>query len=206
MEMKDGVVDLSVASTDARDMQGYPRESLGKCIELLGTSLGRHGTLAALGLLVDLFKRVGSASVPYFGGLSGTFIPVSEDACMGDAIRNQALEYAAYLAMTAVCSVGVDMFGVHWPEDWSEEDMANLIGGVILDEAAIGVYNQKCVSVRLIPVNDVPRSDLWELFLGGAGLLGCAPIWDVGKRKDWLPRDFITRFSRIPPVLHSLRS
>ncbi len=204
IEDKDGIVDLSIASSDDRDANGKPTNSLAYAIEQLGLSFGHHGSIAALAMVIDAIKRAGAFRVSYHGGLSGTFIPVSEDAGMADAAHAGALGFERYMAMTAVCSVGIDMFPVYWPDGVPAKDFAYQIAGIIADQTAIGVFTGKTTSVRILPVKGIKPGD-WVYFIGGAGLLGSAPVWDI-KADKFSPEKFVTAQGRIPAPIYSLRN
>jgi len=161
-----GIIDLSLAPTPAIG------DSVAHILEEMGLeSVGSHGTTAALALLNDAVKKGGLMAGMYVGGLSGAFIPVSEDAGMIDAVRKGSLSLEKLEAMTSVCSVGLDMIAV--PGDTPEE----VISGIIADECAIGVVNHKTTAVRLIPV---PGKSVGESVEFG-GLLGTAPIMAVNR-------------------------
>ena len=178
-----GIIDLSLAPTPAvGDSVAYILEEMGL------ESCGAHGTTAALAMLNDAVKKGGVMASSHVGGLSGAFIPVSEDAGMIKAARSGALE-----AMTAVCSVGLDMIVI--PGDTSAE----IISGIIADEAAIGMVNSKTTAVRVIPA--IGKKPGEEIDFGG--LLGYGPIMDVN-RND--PSKFIHRGGRIPAPLQSLKN
>jgi len=183
-----GIVDLSLAPTPAiGDSVAYILEEMGieKC--------GAHGTTAALALLNDAVKKGGVMASSYVGGLSGAFIPVSEDAGMIDAVACGALSLEKLEAMTCVCSVGLDMIAV--PGDTSAETIA----AIIADEAAIGMVNSKTTAVRIIPAKDSKVGDIVEF----GGLLGRAPVMPVSKFSSV---DFVSRGGRIPAPIHSLRN
>ena len=183
-----GIVDLSLAPTPA---QG---DSVARILENMGLErCGAHGTTAALALLNDAVKKGGVMASSHVGGLSGAFIPVSEDAGMIEAVECGALSIEKLEAMTAVCSVGLDMIAV--PGDTS----ASTISGIIADEIAIGVINNKTTAVRLIPVIGKGVGEAVEF----GGLLGTAPIM---KLSDYSSADFIARGGRIPAPIHSLRN
>lgn len=183
-----GIVDLSLAPTPAvGDSVAYILEEMG--LEKCGT----HGTTAALALLNDAVKKGGVMATSYVGGLSGAFIPVSEDAGMIDAVINGALSLDKLEAMTCVCSVGLDMICV------PGETSANTIAAIIADEAAIGMINNKTTAVRIIPA---PGKKVGENVEFG-GLLGTGPIMAVNNYKS---DDFIERGGRIPAPIHSLRN
>lgn len=205
IEDKDGIVDLSIAASDDRDNAGVPTNSFARAIEQLGVKFGHHGSLAALALVIDTVKKAGVFKVSYYGGLSGTFIPVSEDAGMAHVVHEGALDFNKYMAMTAVCSVGIDMFPVYWPDSVSKEEFAYHLAGLIADQMAIGVFTGKTTSVRILPVNIEPGR--WVYFLGGAGLLGAAPVWDIGiEKRAFAPVKFVTAKGRIPAPIFSLKN
>lgn len=181
-----GIVDLSLAPTPAiGDSVAYILESIGleKC--------GCPGTTAALAMLNDAVKKGGVMASSHVGGLSGAFIPVSEDAGMIEAAKCGALTIEKLEAMTAVCSVGLDMIAI--PGDTTPE----IISGIIADEIAIGVVNNKTTAVRLIP-----HGKAGDMITFG-GLLGEAPVIPVSK---YSPATMIRRGGRIPAPLQSLRN
>ncbi|MBQ6998378.1 MAG: PFL family protein [Clostridia bacterium] len=183
-----GIVDLSLAPTPAvGDSVAYILEEMGieKC--------GAHGTTAALALLNDAVKKGGVFASSYVGGLSGAFIPVSEDAGMISAASIGALSLEKLEAMTCVCSVGLDMIVV--PGDTS----ASTISAIIADEAAIGMINNKTTAVRLIPAPGKNVGDVVEF----GGLLGTGPVMKVS---EYSSDEFIARGGRIPAPIHSLRN
>lgn len=183
-----GIVDLSLAPTPAiGDSVAYILEEMG--LEKCGT----HGTTAALALLNDAVKKGGVMASSYVGGLSGAFIPVSEDAGMIDAVLKGALSLEKLEAMTCVCSVGLDMIVV--PGDTSAET----ISAIIADESAIGVVNQKTTAVRIIPAPGKKVGDTVEF----GGLLGSGPVMKVN---SFGSTEFIKRGGRIPAPLHSLKN
>ena len=183
-----GIVDLSLAPTPAQgDSVAHILENMG--LERCGT----HGTTAALAMLNDAVKKGGVMASSHVGGLSGAFIPVSEDAGMIAAVECGSLSLEKLEAMTAVCSVGLDMIAV--PGDTP----ASTISGIIADEIAIGVINNKTTAVRLIPAYGKKVGDAVEF----GGLLGTAPIMEVNKNSS---EDFIARGGRIPAPIHSLRN
>ncbi|MEG1427141.1 MAG: PFL family protein [Oscillospiraceae bacterium] len=183
-----GIVDLSLAPTPAiGDSVAYILEEMGL------EQCGAHGTTAALALLNDAVKKGGVMASSHVGGLSGAFIPVSEDAGMIAAARSGALTLNKLEAMTSVCSVGLDMIII--PGDTSAE----IISGIIADEAAIGMVNSKTTAVRLIPAIGKKAGE--ELNFGG--LLGGGPIMAVNTNS---PRVFIDRGGRIPAPLQSLKN
>ena len=156
-------------------------------------STGAHGTTAALAMLNDAVKKGGTMASSHVGGLSGAFIPVSEDAGMIDAVNRGALTIEKLEAMTSVCSVGLDMIAI--PGDTPED----VICGIIADEAAIGTINGKTTAVRIIPA--VGKSVGDEIVFGG--LLGSAPVMEVN---TYSPAKFVSRGGRIPAPIHSLRN
>lgn len=183
-----GIIDLSLAPTPAvGDSVAYILENMGlqKC--------GGPGTTAALALLNDAVKKGGVMASSHVGGLSGAFIPVSEDAGMIDAARCGALTLEKLEAMTAVCSVGLDMIAI--PGDVT----AATICGIIADEISIGVANTKTTAVRVIPA--IGKNVGEEVTFGG--LLGSAPIMPVNR---YSPEKFISRGGRIPAPIHSLKN
>lgn len=183
-----GIVDLSLAPTPAiGDSVAYILEEMG--LEKCGT----HGTTAALALLNDAVKKGGVMASSYVGGLSGAFIPVSEDAGMIEAALSGALSLEKLEAMTCVCSVGLDMIVV--PGDTSAET----ISAIIADEAAIGVVNTKTTAVRIIPAPGKKVGDKVEF----GGLLGSGPVMKVN---PFSSSEFIKRGGRIPAPMHSLKN
>ena len=183
-----GIVDLSLAPTPAiGDSVAHILEEMG--LEKCGT----HGSTAALALLNDAVKKGGVMASSHVGGLSGAFIPVSEDIGMIEAAACGALGLDKLEAMTCVCSVGLDMIAL--PGDTS----AATIAAIIADEAAIGMINNKTTAVRLIPAPGKKVGDFVEF----GGLLGRAPVIPV---HPFASDDFIARGGRIPAPLHSLRN
>ena len=183
-----GIVDLSLAPTPAVG------DSVAHILEEMGLeSCGACGTTACLALLNDAVKKGGVMASSHVGGLSGAFIPVSEDAGMIDAARAGALCIEKLEAMTAVCSVGLDMIAV--PGDTS----ADILSAIIADEAAIGMVNSKTTAVRLIPAIGKNEGD--ELEFGG--LFGSAPIMPVNR---FSPAKLIARGGRIPAPMQSLKN
>lgn len=183
-----GIVDLSLAPTPAvGDSVAYILEEMGL------ESVGTHGTTAALALLNDAVKKGGVMACNHVGGLSGAFIPVSEDAGMIDAVNNGALNLEKLEAMTAICSVGLDMIAI------PGETPAESIAAMIADEAAIGVINHKTTAVRIIPAKDTKVGDMVEF----GGLLGRAPVMQVN---PYASTDFILRGGRIPAPIHSFKN
>lgn len=183
-----GIIDLSLAPTPA---QG---DSVGEVLEKIGLAqVGAPGTTAALAMLNDQVKKGGIMASSYVGGLSGAFIPVSEDANMIDAAKSGCLKIEKLEAMTCVCSVGLDMIAI--PGATS----AATISGLIADEAAIGMINQKTTAVRVIPVEG---KDVGEMANFG-GLMGYAPIIPVNQTSC---EAFVTRGGRIPAPVHSFKN
>ena len=183
-----GVVDLSLAPTPAAG------DSVARILEEMGLeTCGTHGTTAALALLNDAVKKGGVMASGHVGGLSGAFIPVSEDEGMINAVRKGVLNIEKLEAMTCVCSVGLDMIAV--PGDTSEETIA----AIIADEAAIGVINTKTTAVRIIPAPGKFAGDTVEF----GGLLGSAPVMRVNEASS---KKFIERGGRIPAPIHSLKN
>jgi uncharacterized protein (UPF0210 family) len=183
-----GIVDLSLAPTPAvGDSVAYILEEIGL------EQCGCPGTTAALALLNDAVKKGGVMACSKIGGLSGAFIPVSEDAGMIEAARSGALTIEKLEAMTAVCSVGIDMVII--PGDTTAETIA----AIIADEAAIGMVNNKTTAVRIIPAIGMSEGD--ELDWGG--LFGKGPVMPVGKPS---PARFIRRGGLIPAPMQSLKN
>ena len=183
-----GIIDLSLAPTPAVG------DSVAEILEEIGLEhVGAPGTTAALAMLNDQVKKGGVMASSYVGGLSGAFIPVSEDQGMIDAVTLGALTIEKLEAMTCVCSVGLDMIAI--PGDTP----ATTISGIIADEAAIGMINQKTTAVRLIPVIGKTVGDTVEF----GGLLGYAPVIPVNK---YSCEKFVTRGGRIPAPIHSFKN
>ena len=183
-----GIVDLSLAPTPAvGDSVAYILEEMGL------EQCGAHGTTAALALLNDAVKKGGVMASSHVGGLSGAFIPVSEDAGMIAAARSGALTLSKLEAMTSVCSVGLDMIVL--PGDTSAE----ILSAILADEAAIGMVNSKTTAVRLIPA--IGKGSGEELSFGG--LLGSGPVMEVNRKS---PGKFIARGGRIPAPMQSLKN
>ena len=183
-----GIVDLSLAPTPARgDSVAYVLSEMG--LEMAGVP----GTTAALAMLNDMVKKGGVMASSHVGGLSGAFIPVSEDIGMIEAAAANCLTLEKMEAMTCVCSVGLDMIAI--PGDTS----ANTIAGIIADEAAIGMVNNKTTAVRVIPAPGKKAGDSVNF----GGLFGFAPIMKVNQHNN---DEFIERGGRIPAPLHSLRN
>ncbi|MCR4646395.1 MAG: PFL family protein [Oscillospiraceae bacterium] len=183
-----GIVDLSLAPTPAvGDSVAHILEGMG--LEQCGT----HGTTAALALLNDAVKKGGVMASSNVGGLSGAFIPVSEDQGMIDAAVAGTLCLEKLEAMTAVCSVGLDMIVV--PGDITAETLS----AIIADEAAIGMVNNKTTAVRLIPAVGLQEGEMLEF----GGLLGSGPVMPINRKS---PAKFIARGGRIPAPMHSIKN
>lgn len=183
-----GILDLSLAPTPEIG------DSVGRILEEIGLeACGAHGTTAALALLNDAVKKGGIMASSSVGGLSGAFIPVSEDEGMINAVKSGALTFDKLEAMTSVCSVGLDMIAI--PGNTDE----TTISAIIADEAAIGVINNKTTAVRIIPVYGKDLGDTASF----GGLLGYAPIMAVSKFSS---ADFINRGGRIPAPIHSFKN
>lgn len=188
LEVPFGILDLSLAPTPAVG------DSVARILEEMGLeAAGAPGTTAALAMLTDMVKKGGVMASTNVGGLSGAFIPVSEDEGMVEAVRLGAINLEKLEAMTCVCSVGLDMIAI--PGSTS----ADTISGIIADELAIGMVNNKTTAVRLIPVPGKEAGD-WAEF---GGLLGGAPIMKVN---TFSCADFIARGGRIPSPIHSFRN
>lgn len=183
-----GVIDLSLAPTPAEG------DSVAGIFQAMGLEhAGAHGTTAALAMLNDAVKKGGIMASSHVGGLSGAFIPVSEDAGMIEAASLGCLTFDKLEAMTSVCSVGLDMIAI--PGDTN----VSTIAGIIADEMAIGMINKKTTAVRVIPV---PNKKVGEVAVYG-GLFGEAPIMLIGSLSS---EKFITRGGRIPAPIHSLNN
>lgn len=183
-----GIIDLSLAPTPAVG------DSVAEILEEIGLErVGAPGTTAALAMLNDQVKKGGVMASSYVGGLSGAFIPVSEDQGMIDAVAMGALNIEKLEAMTCVCSVGLDMIAI--PGDTPPTTIA----GIIADESAIGMVNQKTTAVRIIPVIGKSVGDTVEF----GGLLGYAPVMPVSK---YSCEKFVTRGGRIPAPIHSFKN
>ena len=183
-----GIIDLSLAPTPAVG------DSIAEIMEELGLEMaGAPGTTAALAILNDCVKKGGVMASSYVGGLSGAFIPVSEDHAMIKAAETGALTLEKLEAMTCVCSVGLDMIAV--PGDTS----AATLSGIIADEMAIGMVNAKTTAVRIIPVHGKKVGEQVEF----GGLLGYAPIMPVNR---FSCENFINRGGRIPAPIHSFKN
>ncbi|MHC4636302.1 MAG: DUF711 family protein [Planctomycetota bacterium] len=188
MNVDFGIVDISLASTTAA------HDSVAEIIEAMGvTQIGLPGSTAALALLMDAVKKGGAMASGNIGGLSGTFIPVSEDAGMIRAVKAGSLNLEKLEALTAVCSVGLDMFAV------PGNTPADVLSAIIADELAIGVINSKTTGVRVIPV---PNKKPGQIVHFG-GLLGSAPIMKVPTKAS---KNFIKRKGRIPSPIQALRN
>lgn len=186
--IKFGIIDLSLAPTPAVG------DSIAEIFEQMGLEkAGAPGTTAALAILNDNVKKGGVMASSYVGGLSGAFIPVSEDHGMIEAVKSKAMTLEKLEAMTCVCSVGLDMVAI--PGNTSPET----ISGIIADEMAIGMINNKTTAVRLIPVIGKDVGEIVEF----GGLLGYAPIMPVNQ---FSCSDFIKRGGRIPAPIHSFKN
>ena len=183
-----GIIDLSLAPTPA-----VGDSTLDRVLEIGLSQVGAPGTTAALAMLNDQVKKGGVMASSYVGGLSGAFIPVSEDKGMIDAVQAGTLTIEKLEAMTCVCSVGLDMIAI------PGKTSAATISGIIADEMAIGMVNQKTTAVRLIPVIG---KDVGETAQFG-GLLGYAPIIPVNEADCTA---FISRQGRIPAPIHSFKN
>ncbi|GBF23389.1 hypothetical protein tpqmel_0793 [Candidatus Gastranaerophilus sp. (ex Termes propinquus)] len=183
-----GVIDLSLAPTPTEG------DSVAGILEAMGLEqAGAHGTTAALAMLNDAVKKGGTMASSYVGGLSGAFIPVSEDAQMIEAARAGVLTVDKLEAMTSVCSVGLDMIAI------SGDTPVSTLAGIIADEMAIGMINKKTTAVRIIPV---PGKKVGDTAVFG-GLLGEAPIMPVSTLSSDV---FVNRGGRIPAPIHSLNN
>ena len=183
-----GIVDLSLAPTPAVG------DSIAEILECMGLEkVGAPGTTAALALLNDQVKKGGIMASSYVGGLSGAFIPVSEDRGMIDGVECGSLTLEKLEAMTCVCSVGLDMIAI------PGKTTASTISGIIADEMAIGMINQKTTAVRIIPVEGKDVGESAEF----GGLLGYAPIMKVN---EFSSEEFIKRGGRIPAPVHSFKN
>ncbi len=183
-----GIVDLSLAPTPAIG------DSVADILESMGLErAGTHGSTAALAMLNDAVKKGGAMASSYVGGLSGAFIPVSEDAGMIKAVEDGALSIDKLEAMTCVCSVGLDMIAI------PGNTAADTIAAIIADEAAIGMINRKTTAVRIIPAPGKKEGE-WVEF---GGLLGRAPVMKVNQ---YSAADFIKRKGRIPAPIHALNN
>ncbi len=188
LEIPFGVIDLSLAPTPAEG------DSVAGIFQAMGLAhAGAHGTTAALAMLNDAVKKGGIMASSYVGGLSGAFIPVSEDAGMIEAATKGYLTFDKLEAMTSVCSVGLDMIAI------PGKTSADIIAGMIADEMAIGMINKKTTAVRVIPAVGKDVGD--KIYYGG--LLGEAPIMPVNTLS---PEVFVRRGGRIPAPIHSLNN
>jgi hypothetical protein len=188
MEVPFGIVDISLASTNKVG------DSVAGIVEMMGIErIGAPGSTAALALLIDAVKKGGAMASGNVGGLSGTFIPVSEDSGMNEAVKCRALSIEKLEALTAVCSVGLDMIAI--PGDTPAET----ISGIIADELSIGVVNGKTTGVRLIPVPGKKAGD----YVNFGGLLGETYVMDIS---TFSSRDFILRGGRMPAPITSMRN
>lgn len=188
MNVPFGIVDISLASTTKVG------DSVAGIVELMGIErMGAPGSTAALALLVDAVKKGGAMASGNVGGLSGTFIPVSEDSCMNEAVKSGALSIEKLEALTAVCSVGLDMIAI------PGETPAETISAIIADELSIGVVNGKTTGVRLIPVPGKKAGD----YVNFGGLLGETYVMDIS---TFSSREFILRGGRMPRPITSMRN
>ena len=183
-----GIVDLSLAPTPAIG------DSVARVLEAMGLEVvGTHGTTAALALLNDQVKKGGIMACNQVGGLSGAFIPVSEDEGMIAAVQSGHINLEKLEAMTAICSVGLDMIAI--PADTPDTTIAAMIA----DEAAIGMVNSKTTAVRVIPAIGRKAGEILDF----GGLLGYGPIMPVNQRD---PSVFINRGGRLPAPMQSLKN
>lgn len=183
-----GIIDLSLAPTP------LVGDSIAEILQVMGLEeAGAPGTTAALAILNDNVKKGGVMASSYVGGLSGAFIPVSEDHGMIQAVQRGALTLEKLEAMTCVCSVGLDMIAI--PGSTSKETLS----GIIADEAAIGMVNNKTTAVRLIPVIGKEVGEMVEF----GGLLGYAPVMAVN---PFNCAGFVNRGGRIPAPIHSFKN
>ncbi len=183
-----GVVDISLASTTNKG------DSVADIIKAFGIeSIGAHGSTLAIALLMDAVKKGGAMASANVGGLSGTFIPVSEDMGMVEAVKRKSLSLDKLEALTAVCSVGLDMVAI--PGNTPEET----INAIIADELSIGIINNKATAVRILPIPGKKPGDLVKL----GGLLGIVPVMSVNK---YSAKNFMKRGGRLPAPVTSLRN
>jgi len=183
-----GAVDISLASTTNKG------DSVADVVKAFGIeSIGAHGSTLAIALLMDAVKKGGAMASANVGGLSGTFMPVSEDMGMVEAVRKKSLSLDKLEALTAVCSVGLDMVAI--PGNTPEE----VISAIIADELSIGVINNKTTAVRILPIPGKKPGDLVKL----GGLLGIAPVMSVNK---YSAGNFMKRGGRLPAPITSLRN
>jgi uncharacterized protein (UPF0210 family) len=188
MKIDFGIVDISLASTTAAG------DSVAQIIEEMGvSSMGLPGSTAALAMLMDAVKKGGAMASGSVGGLSGTFIPVSEDAAMTRAIKKGTLSLEKLEALTSVCSVGLDMFAVPGNTE------ADVLSAIIADELSIGVINNKTTGVRVIPV---PRKKAGQ-FVNFGGLLGSTVVMKIPKKGA---SKFVARGGRIPSPITSMKN
>jgi hypothetical protein len=188
LDVQFGIVDISLAPTTSRG------DSVAGIIEAFGIeSIGAHGSTLAVALLMDAVKKGGAMASGNVGGLSGTFIPVSEDKNMIDAVKRGSLSLDKLEGLSAVCSVGLDMFAI--PGDTPEET----INAIIADELAIGIINNKTTAVRVIPVPGMKAGDSVDY----GGLLGEAPIMEVNRFSS---KAFLKRGGRLPAPITSMRN
>ncbi len=188
MKVDFGIVDISLASTTSA------HDSVAEIIEAMGVKqMGLPGSTAALAMLMDAVKKGGAMASGNIGGLSGTFIPVSEDAAMSRAVKDGTLNLQKLEALTSVCSVGMDMFAV--PGDTPPD----VLSAIIADELSIGVINNKTTGVRVIPVPGKKPGDIVSF----GGLLGSAPVMEVPKIAA---KKFIQRKGRIPSPIQAMRN
>jgi len=188
MDVPFGIVDISLASTNKVG------DSVAGIVEMMGIErMGAPGSTAALALLIDAVKKGGAMASGNVGGLSGTFIPVSEDSGMNEAVKCRALSIEKLEALTAVCSVGLDMIAI--PGDIPAET----ISAIIADELSIGVVNGKTTGVRLIPVPGKIAGD----YVNFGGLLGETYVMDISRFSS---RDFILRGGRMPAPITSMKN
>lgn len=188
LEIPFGVIDLSLAPTPEDG------DSVAGIFQAMGLEhAGSHGTVAALAMLNDAVKKGGIMASSHVGGLSGAFIPVSEDAGMIEAAENNYLTFDKLEAMTSVCSVGLDMIAI--PGDTPEDTIA----GIIADEMAIGMINKKTTAVRVIPAAGKKAGE----YISYGGLLGKAPVIKINELSC---SKFVNRGGRIPAPIHSLNN
>lgn len=188
MNVPFGIVDISLASTTTEG------DSVARIVESFGIErVGAHGSTCALALLMDAVKKGGAMASGNIGGLSGTFIPVSEDRGMIEAVQSGALSLDKLESLTSVCSVGLDMFGI------PGNTPAETINAIIADELAIGIINNKTTAVRVIPVPGKKAGDLVKF----GGLLGDVPIMKVNK---FSAKEFMRRGGRFPAPVTSMRN
>lgn len=183
-----GIVDISLAPSPVEE------DSVAKILEAMGVEkTGAHGSTLAVALLMDAFKKGGAMASGNVGGLSGTFLPVSEDLGMVEAVQSGALSLDKLESLTSVCSVGLDMIAV--PGDTS----ADTVSAIIADELSIGIINDKIEGVRIIPAHGKEAGDLIEF----GGLLGKAPVMEVNKYSS---KELISRGGRLPSPILSLKN